>query len=148
MTTVITDSSYKCPAYRGLKRALDKNIPVWAYEFDHVPFCSWSPSLPQAVVQLLGPTHTAEIPFVFGNLGHEPRPNGTCNGTVSERVISEAMMQAWRGMAAFGSPAVRNSWPQYDQKHGQGWLINQDIAIKRIEFDNCDLWEQVYEMLS
>jgi carboxylesterase type B len=114
ISTIITDAAYKCPAYRGLSRALQNNIPVWAYEFQHTSSCTWLGTLPQEALSLVGATHTGEIPFVFGNLQNQPVPNGSCNATAQELGISRSLQDAWTAMAANADPSTAAvTWPLY-----------------------------------
>jgi carboxylesterase type B len=106
ISTIITDAAYKCPAYRGLRRALQNNVPVWAYDFQHTSSCTWLSTLPQEALSRVGATHTAEIPFVFGNLQNQPAPNGSCNATAQELSISWSLQDAWTAMAANADPST------------------------------------------
>ena len=61
MATVITDSTYKCPAYYGAAQATRNNIPVWTYEFTHNSTCTWIDTIPQEYVYLYSAT-VREVP--------------------------------------------------------------------------------------
>ena len=43
LAQVITDQNYKCPAFRGLNRAVAKGVPAWTYFFNHTSTCIWIP---------------------------------------------------------------------------------------------------------
>lgn len=150
ISTVLTDSTYKCSAYRGLNRAVEKNIPVWTYLFSHIPPCSWLSVLPQQAVPLVGATHTAELPYVFGNLIGLPAPNGTCNSTSSADVaISEFMIGAWTSMAANGDPSRDGiSWPAYGGPlKSLGINFNNSTSAGAINYTVCEFWDQVNQMI-
>ena len=145
---VLTDATYLCSSYRGLNRAVEKGIPVWTYLFSHDPVCSWFPGLPQKAVPLVGATHSAEIPFVFGNtvgLG----PNGTCNFTEQERAISATMVSAWTAMAANRDPSSGDlQWLAYtDSSKSLGINIVNATTPGYVNYTVCPLWDTVNEML-
>jgi carboxylesterase type B len=79
MEAIITDVSYKGPTYRALNLTVQNGVPAWTYLWNHTPSCTWFDFIPRQALTLLGATHTAEIPFVFGNLNNLPLPNGTCS---------------------------------------------------------------------
>ena len=149
--TVSTDSEYKCPAYRGLSRAAQKDIPVWTYLYNHTLSCAWWPAIPQdkSVLQLLGPTHTMEIPLVFGNIDGLPLPGGHCNLTDSEHAISDALIGAWSSMAATANPGQIGaiSWPRWEPSASQGLVINNSSEIGLVDYSVCQFWDVVDAML-
>lgn len=59
------------------------------------------------LVSIKTPNHTADIPFVFGNVDHLPLPNGTCNFTTAEKEILRTMISAWMAMMERGDPSIR-----------------------------------------
>jgi carboxylesterase type B len=140
MAAVVTDYSYVCPAYRGLVRAAQKGVPAWTYLFNYTPSCQWFSTLPQTAISFVGSTHTAEIPFVFGNLFDQPGGNGTCNGTVQEFTLSQIMIQAWTNMAATASPAGNGvQWPQWNASSSQGLNILNGTSVGLVNYTNCQL---------
>ncbi|ORY71342.1 Alpha/Beta hydrolase protein [Pseudomassariella vexata] len=102
--TVLMESRIKCPTHRALKKAVENKVPVWSYEFKHVPSCAWFEAVPQTVMPLLGATHTAEIPFVSNMTDHLPSPEGNCRFRTEEKALVGAMNQAWTVMAKYGRP--------------------------------------------
>jgi para-nitrobenzyl esterase len=103
MTQVITDSTYKCPAWYGAAQATRKGIPAWTYQFTHGSTCPWLFSINNTTVSLFNASHTAEIPFVFGNLDNSYLPAGDCNSTAAEWKLGGQMMDLWTAMAAMAS---------------------------------------------
>lgn len=145
ISTVMADAAYTCPAYRGLNQAVSNGVSAYAYFFTHSPTCSWYQSLPQAAVQILGATHTAEIPFVLGNTHHLPLPNGTCNMTTSEITISSFLTNAWTSMAAIQKPTTDpKDWPAYQGPNNTfGVTILNSTVAGVINYTRCELWDQI-----
>ncbi|MCJ1290646.1 hypothetical protein MMC34_002188 [Xylographa carneopallida] len=146
---VITDVSYFCSAYRGLTVSAQKGIPVWTYQFSHTPSCPWVVNFPAAALPALGPTHTAEIPFVFGNLVDQPTPNGTCNFTSAEDLISSSLISAWTSMAEYGEPTSNGAfqWPAFNISQSLGLKINNVTSTGAIDYSMCRFWDQIDEMV-
>ena len=149
--TVSTDYEYKCPAYRGLSRAVQKGIPVWTYLYNHTLSCAWWPAIPQnqSVLQLLGPTHTMEIPLVFGNMYDLPLPGGHCNLTDAEHEISDTLIAAWSSMAANADPGQGGAlpWPKWEASTSQGLVINNSSEVGVVDYSVCQFWDIVDAML-
>lgn len=87
-------------------------VPAWTYLFSHTASCVWDDLFPPQYLSLFQATHTAEIPFVFGNTDNLPIPNanfigtsGTCSFNPSEQLISQALVEAWTSLAATGDPS-------------------------------------------
>lgn len=145
MSTVITEYTYHCPASRALRTATSNKIPVWAYHFAHTPSCAWYqgiPTDPQGL-QAFGPTHTAEIPFVFGLTSQLPPPGGNCSFSNSENSISEVMLGAWTSMAATGKPASSDAWPFYSPDKSLGLVVKDTAAAGLLNFTVCEFWDEV-----
>lgn len=145
ISVVLADSTYFCPAYRGLNKAASNGIPVYAYLFDHYPTCSWYQSLPQEAVQIVGPAHTAELPFVFGDTHNLPLPNGTCNMTTAEMAISSFLNNAWTSMASIQRPtADPKDWPAYQGPNNTlGITILNSTIPGPINYTRCELWDNI-----
>ena len=142
--TVLTESSFKCPAYRGLTGAIANGIPAFTYSFNHTPSCSWESGIPQDALDILGPTHTAELPFVFANLFDLPLPNGTCNMTTSEQSISANMVSAWSAMAVDGNPSSeRLQWPAFDLQDSLGINVRNTTIVGSIDYSSCSFWDAI-----
>lgn len=153
MTQVITDSTYRCPAWYGAAQASRKGIPTWTYEFSHSPTCAWLYTIDATDVGFFGGAHTAEIPFVFGNLDNSYLPNGTCNSTSDEWHLGSQMMDLWTAMAENGEPSTKGiEWPRF-QTQGKnlstpGLIFENSTVSGTIDYTGCDLWIQVNAMLS
>jgi carboxylesterase type B len=149
MVTIKTKADYFCPAYRALTTANKKDIPVWTYFFDHTPSCSWYNGISAAFLALFGPTHTAEIPFVFGNTDRLPLPNGTCSFTTAEHEISNVLVSAWTSMAAGGQPSPNGGleWPAYNSSTSLGLQIANSTTIGPVDYSACEFWDYIHELV-
>ncbi|KAK8070404.1 hypothetical protein PG997_010607 [Apiospora hydei] len=122
MEAVITDTSYKCWAYQGARRAAARGVPAYAYVFGHVPSCAWYALIPQDAIAYLGATHTAEIPFVFNATSNLPAPGGNCTLRPAEMELARGMSRAWTNMAESGEPGGAGVWPAFDD---EAWMGGQ-----------------------
>ncbi|CRG88266.1 alpha-esterase [Talaromyces islandicus] len=153
MATVVTDQTYKCSAYHGAAQATSKNIPAWTYEFTHNSTCMWLDTIPQKYVSLFAATHTAEIPFVFGNLDNSFLPNGTCNSTASEYALSTQMRSLWTAMADQADPSTDEiNWPRFQTTAKNlttpGLIFGKSAAPGIVDYTGCELWSEVNAILS
>ncbi|MFD1774091.1 carboxylesterase/lipase family protein [Paenibacillus rhizophilus] len=77
--------------------------PVWMYRFDWVV---------EAHSLLSRAVHTAEIPYVFGNLSHLRRMGLAVSPAM--KTLSDRMRSAWIAFAYSGKPDTGQlTWPQY-----------------------------------
>jgi hypothetical protein len=145
---VLTDATFFCSAYRGLNTAAANGVPAWTYFFNHNPKCSWLPIVPQEAVPLVGATHTAEIPFVFGNTVNLPAPNGTCDMTEQEKAISAFLSEAWTSMADIQKPTSDAAqWPAYgNAQKSLGINVTNFTTAGYIDYTVCKLWDGINEM--
>ena len=153
MTEVISDSTYKCPAYYGAAQATRKGIPAWTYEFSHNPTCPWLSTIVSTFDSTLwGGSHTSEIPFVFGNLDNSYLPNQTCNSTSAEWKLGGQIMDLWTAMAEKAEPSTDEvHWPKF-QNQGKnysipGLLFKNSTVPGAIDYSACELWTRVNAML-
>jgi hypothetical protein len=153
MTTVITDSTYRCPAWYGAAQATRNNIPAWAYEFSHSPTCPWLYTLTSDEVEYFGGAHTAELPFVFGNLDNSYLPNGTCNSTSAEWRLGGQMMDLWTAMAENAKPSTDDiTWPHFQNQGtnlstpGLNFVDSASPGV--IDYNGCELWVEVNKILA
>jgi hypothetical protein len=151
ISTVYTISEYLCSMRRAVNATIKAGVPAYTYLFSHTPSCGWEPDLDSArALALLGPTHSAEIPFVFNHLTNLPPPNGTCSFNEKEIAISNALVSAWTSMAASGNPDAAlgiadGPWPQWDASASKGLLIGNLTEVGFINFTQCELWDKVNE---
>lgn len=148
MSAALTYSTFRCPARRVLDRAAANGVPVWTYSFNRTVSCAWYAQIPalDPVLQLLGPAHTAEIPYVFGQVADLPRPFGQCNLTEPERAIGRRLRAAWDGMAAAASPG--DDWPPYTPDASRGVNIQGDSfdTADVVDYSMCDFWDAIADM--
>lgn len=161
MAEIIGDSTFKCPAYQGALVTSGKGIPTWTYQFTHNSTCAWLVSLNGAGEQygwsllsgIVGPTHTAELPFVFGNLDGQPFGSGTCNSTASEKELSNQMRSLWTAMAENASPSTSAiSWPEFstqgtDAYVPPGLTFANSTASGNVDYTICETWLKVFNYL-
>ena len=147
LSTILTDQSFKCPAYRALNRAVEKGIPVWTYLFEHTLSCQWLPQLPAKAVPIVGGTNTAEIPFIFGNLDHLPGANGTCNLTAREMEISRVLINAYTSLASTGNASNSAfNWPEYKIAQSLGINVNSSVTTGVVDYSMCSFWDIIYDL--
>lgn len=115
ISTVLTDAHFKCPGYQSAVRAARNNVPAWMYEFTHNSTCVWLDTMPQSALTVFGAAHTAEIPYVFGNLNFDfPTQNTTCTGSTLDWNLSKQMITLWTAMAETAKPTTEDIfWPQF-----------------------------------
>lgn len=93
---------------------------------------------------MLGPTHTAEIPFVLGNTRDLPASNGNCSFTAAEDGLSEFMLKAWTQMAVEQKPGSSDVWPGYEGGNStRGVTFNERPVAGKIDFSVCELFDQI-----
>ncbi|KXH49828.1 hypothetical protein CSIM01_03965 [Colletotrichum simmondsii] len=147
---IVTQASFGCPSYRTLRATINAGTPAFAYCFSHTPSCPWisidGESFPTSeLAPFFGSTHTAELPFVFGNLQNQPFGNGTCQATLAERKISHTIIEAWTAMAAEGNPAtMQQQWPGFSEGSHQGLRIENGTFVTQLNFSECQFWDQVW----
>ena len=146
MSAIVTDSSFRCPASRGATTAAANGVPVWTYEFSHVPSCLWTTAVPASAEALVGAAHTSELPFVFGVVDNLPPPNGNCSLNAAERRISSFMMDAWTSMAATGSPGA--NWPKFTAQGSKGINFGSSAEAGVVDYSPCKFWNQTNAQIS
>ncbi|KAK8103254.1 hypothetical protein PG984_016400 [Apiospora sp. TS-2023a] len=147
MEAVITDTSYKCWAYQGARKAASRGIPTYAYIFGHVPSCAWYSLIPPDAIAILGATHTAEIPFVFNTTTALPAPGGNCTMKPAEVEMARSLSRAWTNMAESGKPTGDDAgefWPAFDDTTWDGLDIGQDkMGVGRLDYGSCAFWAEI-----
>lgn len=150
---VITDAEYRCPSYQAAVHSTRKNTPVWMYEFTHNSTCAWLDTVPQSAMPLMGAAHTAEIPYVFGNMHFDFPSKGTnCTNSRSEHDLSNEMISLWTAMAENAKPSTDEiHWPQFKitpKPNAPGMVFGNSSMPGEIDFSVCKLWAQVDAMLN
>ncbi|KAF5004289.1 hypothetical protein FDECE_9199 [Fusarium decemcellulare] len=147
---IVTQASFGCLSYRTLRAAIKAGTPAFAYRFNHTPSCPWlsfdGESFPTSeLAPYFGSAHTAELPFVFGNLRHQPFGNGTCQATGAEHKISQTLIKAWSAMAATGNPeTTHQKWPKFDKSQPQGLYIEKKTSVESLDFSECQFWDEIW----
>ncbi|KAF3922651.1 Acetylcholinesterase [Orbilia brochopaga] len=148
---IVTDWQWRCPAYRGLVRAMEKGIPVWTYIFDLTPSCASVPGLSDIEAELLGPTHAFDIPFVLAHTSNLPPPNGTCQFDDTEVQVSQTLVDAWTELASMGNVSIDAfQWPQFNNDTWMGVYIGNEGAVVRslqANYSVCEFWNQIEVIL-
>ena len=144
LSTIITEYLYRCPAHHALLKATGRGIPVWTYYFNHTPTCPWFTQMPKESLPLLGPTHTSEIAFVFGETDHLPFPSGNCSFTPAEKQISRFLEGSWTRMSR-GQAPVENSktWPMWKPDVSHGIVIDDDVHVGEVDYSVCEFWDKI-----
>ncbi|KAH8895542.1 alpha/beta-hydrolase [Thozetella sp. PMI_491] len=132
--------SIHCAAYRALLSPANR-APVYAYSFDHTPSCAWLPWIAQEAVPQIGPAHTAEIPFVFGNVRNLPFGDGDCDLTESEGALSKYIQAAWTKMAGTGKPGA--NWPEFTGGETEGVIFNETPIFGTVDYSMCKFWDEI-----
>ncbi|KAI9928485.1 hypothetical protein ASPWEDRAFT_170522 [Aspergillus wentii DTO 134E9] len=153
IATVITDSQFKCAGYQAATLARQKNMPAYIYEFTHNSTCVWLDTMIQDYISVYGAAHTAELPYVFGNLHFDfANSNTTCTDTPAEMKLSKQMMSLWTAMAENGNPSTDAiHWPQVEVAKNlttPGLVFANSTAPGSIDYSACALWNKVDALLS
>lgn len=100
-------------------------------------------------LSLEGATHTAGIPFVFGNMDGQPLPGGLCNATGAEYRLSEQMMSLRTAMAKNSDPSTDAiQWPRFSlgrNASSPGMTFANSTLSDEIDYSICqNLWSKLY----
>ena len=154
MATIVTETSYHCPAQRGLARAVghvkndQSTVPVWTYRFDHTPTCPGFRIIPSELLPVLGATHTSEIPFVLNLTRNMPPPDGNCTFLEPERRLAHVMSRAWTNMAEFGTPGDEIEWPAWTPDASMGVTFTDSMRATPVDYKTCAFWNRIDGALS
>ncbi|WP_064168446.1 carboxylesterase/lipase family protein [Klebsiella pneumoniae] len=109
-----TDKFATLPTRQFADAMAKQGTPVWRYYF------SWVTPPQRATVP--GAIHTAEIPYIFGNL------DGFCDYDSQDRQLSESLMARWLQFARNGNPNVKGEaiWPAWQQGSANLFSISND----------------------
>ena len=117
--------------------------PAFLYFFTRVP--------PAADAERFGAYHTAEIPYVFNNLGGGGRywfANRDYDD--ADRQLSEVMASYWVNFAATGNPNGDGApeWPAYTQADESALELGDSVQVRQgVRAERLDFFEQHYAAL-
>lgn len=109
-----TDKFSTLPTRQFADALAEQGHPVWRYYF------SWVSPAQRAIIP--GAIHTAEIPYIFGNLG------SLCDCDSQDRQLSESLMARWLQFARNGNPNVQGKaiWPAWQPGSANLFSISND----------------------
>ena len=116
------------------------SAPAWLYFFTRVP--------PASDAARYGAYHTAEIPYVFGNLGGGSRywfANRDYDDT--DRGLSDMMSSYWINFAATGNPNGGGlpEWPVYARDTEQVLEFGDAVQVRQgVRGQRLDFFDQLY----
>lgn len=137
---IYTLSVIHCPAFNALTSRANA-APVYSFVFNHTVTCPWVPFIGLDAVELLGPTHTSELPFVFGQVRQLPFGTGSCNLTDEEIALSAYVQAAWTSMAEAGNPGP--DWDKFRESSTLGVVLNDVPVPGVVDYSECKFWEEL-----
>jgi para-nitrobenzyl esterase len=137
------DTSFRCPAVEQLAWHAAAGNPAYQYEFARV-----SPGR-----EAYGAIHSAELPYVFGNLDRPlvipGLPPQVANAVDAQ--VSAAMQQYWTNFAKAGDPngGQLPVWPKFDTSTRAyiQFLDTGPVAKEGLRRPYCDLFMENVERL-
>ena len=131
LAAATTDALFVCPARRTARAVVAAGAPVFRYEFQKA---LENPLLPSA-----GVTHSAEIPFVFGNDDYLLGMVGS-----SGAPLAAAMQDYWQRFGETSDPngGPEPAWPPYAGSSDPYVVLDVPIGTgSALESDACDFWD-------
>lgn len=121
---------------------------AWVYTFDHVPATA-------AGVRPLGAVHSAELPYVFNNLGAERLyPDTSAPDLVSasgaDQLLAQRIGSYWVNFAASGDPngGGQPEWPPYRNMNSPSLVLGTEPRVEtRVETAKWLRYNQLFERL-
>jgi len=160
LSRVFTNFAFTAVARWTARRQVAIGQKAFLYQFDKTP-------LPP--LGLLGPCHSAEIPFVFGTLVKGASHNGARQALQSlvfhafERPLEEAlvltfaqtdlelsaqMMDYWTDFAISGDPngsGAKVRWPAYEPAGDRNIELGKSVTVEAgLDSQGCDLADRFY----
>ena len=96
----------------------------------------------------LGATHTAELPYLFGNLQFAARNGNLATLQLVDRQLSQAMMRYWTRFAATGDPNTDGLpvWPAFTDDTEDLLDLGAEIAAGHWPRpDGLDLLDRLFD---
>ncbi|HEY3815366.1 MAG TPA: carboxylesterase family protein [Caulobacteraceae bacterium] len=112
--------------------------PVFYYQFAHAP-----PFPAGSVYAGWGPSHFAELWYVFDHLDQEP----TWRWTAQDRALADAMSSYWTNFVKTGDPNGPGLplWPHFDPARDSTLSLNDPIAVTAVpNLDKLQAFDAVY----
>lgn len=135
---VYTSSVIHCAAFNALTSSAN-TAPVYTFLFNHTVTCPWVPFIAPDALELLGPTHTSELAFVFGQVRQLPFGTGSCDLTDEEVALSAYIQAAWTNMAEAGDPGPY--WAKFNERSTLGVVFNDVPVPGIVDYSECAFWE-------
>ncbi|XP_070593960.1 LOW QUALITY PROTEIN: cholinesterase-like [Erythrolamprus reginae] len=133
-----TDRIIACPLREAAGNIRKTGSPLSAYLFTASP--SWS-----IWPEWVGPSHSAEVPFVFGTIESMISINQTY--TDAEARLSRNMMHYWVEFARTGNPtgsaATKDEWPLYNATEHNFFLLNTEPFQERV-VEHCGFLKSLF----
>lgn len=137
---IYTSSVIHCAAFDALTSSAN-TAPVYTFVFNHTLTCPWLPFIAPDAVELLGPAHTSELPFVFGQVRQLPFGTGSCDLTDEEVALSAYIQAAWTSMAEAGNPGP--DWTEFAETSMRGVVLNDVPVPGMVDYSACAFWEEI-----
>lgn len=137
---IYTSSVIHCAAFNALTSSAN-TAPVYTFVFNHTLTCPWLPFIAPDAVELLGPAHTSELAFVFGQVRQLPFGTGSCDLTEKEVALSAYIQAAWTSMAEAGNPGPE--WTEFTESSMRGVVLNDVPVPGVVDYSACAFWEEI-----
>jgi para-nitrobenzyl esterase len=136
---ILTDQMFGWEMREWARAMSTVSSPAYLYYFSRVP--------PAPDAGRMGAYHTAEIPYVFDNLGVNPDPAQHRDYDDTDRALSDQMASYWVNFASTGDPNGEGlpEWPAYDAVSDTALEFGDAIAVRsRIRKARLDLADRFY----
>ena len=132
LNQAVTIGVFVTAARRTARSLATGKSKVWLYHFVRVP--------PLPRLRVFGAFHSAEIPYVFGNM------HLRWGFDEADRELSRSMVQAWTDFARTGDPngggAAR--WPAYEADTDRCLIFGKNIhGVTGLHRRACDLFDTI-----